>query len=223
MTMIMLEGVSRQYKVKNAQVDAVANISFNIEKSAFLVINGSSGSGKSTLLQLIEGVDTPTSGKIIIDDQDITRMTSKQLAKFRNNKIGIVFQQFFLEPNLTLRQNMELPAMFLDMSDMERKKRTAELAAYMGIQEHLDHLPSELSGGQIQRAAIARAIYNSPDILIADEPTSSLDPANALNVINLFKQIQESYGTTVIIATHDQNILNYATQIIKLSNGNIIQ
>jgi putative ABC transport system ATP-binding protein len=223
MVIIVLDGVSKQYKVKGRQINVLNNISFSVEKSSFLVITGASGSGKSTLLQLISGIDMPTSGQVVIDNQNITRTPSRQLTKFRSQKIGIIFQQFFLEPNLTLRQNIELPAMFLTMTNEDRKKRTTELAVYMGLEEHLDHLPSELSGGQIQRAAIARSIYNKPDILIADEPTSSLDPENVLNVIGLFRQIQENYGTTIIIATHDQGFINYATQVVKLSNGSIIQ
>lgn len=223
MAIITLEGVSKKYNIKNKQINALNNINLTVEKSSFLVITGASGSGKSTLLQLMGGIDMPTSGQVIIDGQNITNAPSRQLVKFRSQKIGIIFQQFFLEPNLTLRQNIELPAMFLNMTDEDRKKRTTELAVYMGLQEYLDHLPAELSGGQIQRAAIARSIYNNPDILIADEPTSSLDQENVLNIINLFKQIQKNYGTTIIIATHDQGFTNYATQVVKLSNGSIIQ
>jgi len=220
---ITLSNISKQYTVKHHPVHALDSISFTAKDAAFLVISGASGSGKSTILQLICGIESPTSGQIIIDNQDITKLSNKQLASFRRRKIGIIFQQFYLEPTLTLRQNIELPAMFFNVPIGARNTRTLELANSMGLQTHLDHLPSELSGGQIQRAAIARAIYNRPAILIADEPTSNLDPENLANVIHLLKQIQQTDRTTVIIATHDQSIPQYATQTIKLSHGSIVQ
>jgi putative ABC transport system ATP-binding protein len=222
MAKITISSISKQYKIKRRTVIALKDINLTIEDNAFLVLTGPSGSGKSTLLQLISGIEPPTSGQIIVDDQDITKMTNRQLTAFRRRNIGIIFQQFYLEPTLTLRQNMELPAMFLNLPAKTREKRTAELADYMGLADHLDHLPSELSGGQIQRAAVARAIYHKPFILIADEPTSNLDPDNLAAILNLFKQIQQTYQTTIVIATHDQTIAKSATQVIKLNEGTII-
>ncbi|MDR3297913.1 MAG: ABC transporter ATP-binding protein [Candidatus Nomurabacteria bacterium] len=222
MTQITLSEISKTYTIKHKPVTALSNINFTVNNSAFLVLTGPSGSGKSTILQLISGIEQPTSGQIIIDGQNITKMTNSELTTFRRKKVGIIFQQFYLEPTLTLRQNIELPAIFFNLSPEERNQRTKELANLMGLSEHLDHLPSQLSGGQIQRAAVARAIYNKPSILIADEPTSNLDHDNIHTVINLFKQIQQTYGTTIIIAAHDQTIANEATQVIKLDAGRIV-
>jgi putative ABC transport system ATP-binding protein len=223
MTKIALVNVSKIYTIKHKPVISLDDVSFIVEKGTFLVLSGPSGSGKSTILQLISGIEPPSTGHIIIDDQDITKLSAQQLAAYRRQKIGIVFQQFYLEPTLTLRQNIELPAMFSSISNSARRQRTVELAEYIGLSEHLDHLPSQLSGGQIQRAAVARAIYSKPTILIADEPTSNLDQENLENVISLFKQIQQTYGTTIIIATHDQSVAQYASRTIKLKEGRIIQ
>lgn len=221
MAKILLSDISKQYIVKRKPVDALKNVSFEVSDAAFLLLTGPSGSGKSTILQLISGIEQPTSGQILINDQDITKMPNRKLTDFRRQTIGIVFQQFYLEPTLNLRQNIELPAMFAKQSSEFRKQRTAELAELMGLQEVLDHLPSELSGGQIQRGAVARAIYNKPAILIADEPTSNLDSENVNAIINLFKQVQQAYGTTIIIASHDQNLAPYASQTVKLDHGSI--
>lgn len=222
MARIVVENVTKQYRIKRRVVDAVRGVSFVVEDAVFAAIMGVSGSGKSTILQLISGIEPPTGGKIVIDEQDITKLSNRQLAAFRREKIGIIFQQFYLEPTLTLKQNMELPAMFFNMTVEARRQRTVELAEFMGLREHLDHLPSELSGGQIQRVAIARAIYNNPAILIADEPTSNLDVENLANVVGLFKQVQQAYGTTIIIATHDQNVVRFATQTVRLREGSVV-
>lgn len=223
MAKITLTNVSKQYKIKHREVTALSDVSFSIEESAFVALTGPSGSGKSTILQLISGIEPPTSGQIIIDGADLTHLSNQQLTNYRRQKVGIIFQQFYLEPTLTLRQNIELPAMFFKLSAKYREQRTGELAALMGLANHLDHLPSELSGGQIQRAAVARALYNNPSILIADEPTSNLDHDNIYTVINLFKQIQQTYGTTIIVAAHDQTIADAATQVVRLEDGKIIQ
>ena len=222
MTKIILSGVSKQYKIKNKLILALNNVSFTVDEAAFLAISGPSGSGKSTVLQLIGGIEPPTFGSIIVGEQNIAKMSSRELTTFRHRNIGIIFQQFYLDPTLTLRQNIELPAMFYNPSKEYRKQRTAELARQMGLENHLDHHPSELSGGQIQRAAIARAVYNRPSIIIADEPTSNLDQDNIDVVIRLFKQIQQAYSTTVIVATHDMDVVRYASQIIKLNNGSLV-
>lgn len=222
MAKITLTNITKQYKIKRREVTALSDVSFSIEESAFVALTGPSGSGKSTVLQLISGIEPPTSGQIIIDGADLTHLTNQQLTNYRRQKVGIIFQQFYLEPTLTLRQNIELPAMFFKLSAKYREQRTGELAALMGLANHLDHLPSELSGGQIQRAAVARALYNNPSILIADEPTSNLDHDNIYTVINLFKQIQQTYGTTIIVAAHDQTIAAAATQVVRLEEGKVI-
>ncbi len=219
---IILQGVNKRYFVKKRAVDALMNISFSIGPGTFTAISGPSGSGKSTVLQLISGIEQPDSGHIFVNGQDISALRANQLAVFRNSNVGIVFQHFYLDPSLTLRQNIELPAIFSRLSGEERRKRTSELITLTGLDEYVDNLPSELSGGQIQRVAVARALYNYPSIIIADEPTSNLDQANATNIISLFLQIRDAYGTTVVIATHDATITDAADQVIKLDAGAMI-
>lgn len=221
MNIITLESVSKQYKIKTRVVTALDNVNFEVEDGTFVVLTGPSGSGKSTILQLIGGIEQPTSGKVMVAGENLAELTNKELTQYRRKQIGIVFQQFYLDPTLTLRENIELPAMFLKMSVQEREQRTSELANIMGLSDHLDHLPSELSGGQIQRVAVARAMYNNPSILIADEPTSNLDHDNVGTVIAMFKRIQQVYGTTIIVAAHDIAIAQTADQVIRLENGSI--
>lgn len=220
---IVFQSVNKTYHVSNQPVIALDDVSFSTQPGVgFLVITGASGSGKSTALQLIGGLEAPTSGHILIDNQDITAMSAKELIAFRKRHIGIIFQQFYLEPTLTLQQNIELPAMFANLSKSERATRTKEIAEFMGLSEHLSHLPTQLSGGQIQRAAIARAIYMQPRILLADEPTSNLDHKNVAVVLDLFSQIRQKYGTMIVLATHDQSIAAQADQLIHLENGRLI-
>lgn len=221
---ITFQSVSKVYQVNKQPVVALDDVSFSTQPDVgFFVITGASGSGKSTALQLIGGLEAPTSGHILIDNQDITTMSAKELIMFRKHHIGIIFQQFYLDPTLTLQQNMELPAMFANLTKSERAERTKEIAEFMGLGEHLAHLPSQLSGGQVQRAAIARAIYMQPRILLADEPTSNLDPKNVAVVLELFKQIHEKYGTLIVLATHDQSIAAQADQLIHIENGHLIK
>ncbi len=221
MSLISFSNVSKTYRIKRKTIPALTNVSFTIEKGSFTILSGPSGSGKSTILQILSGIEPADSGRIIIDNYETTKFSNKSLSAFRRKKIGIIFQQFYLEPTLTLRHNMELPAIFFNIGKHEREQRTAELSQKMGLSDHLSHLPSQLSGGQIQRAAIARAIYAKPEILIADEPTSNLDQDNMSAATALFQQIQQTYGTTIIIATHDTRITQFADQIIELKNGEV--
>lgn len=221
---ITFKSISKTYNVNQQTIVALDDISFKTQPDVgFLAIIGTSGSGKSTALQLLGGLEAPTSGHIMIDNQDITTMSAKDLITFRKRNIGIVFQQFYLEPNLTLQQNIELPAMFANLPKSERAERTREIAEFMGLNEHLSHLPAQLSGGQIQRAAIARAIYMHPRVLLADEPTSNLDPKNVAVVLDLFSQIRQKYGTLVVLATHDQSIAAQADQRIHVEAGRLVE
>lgn len=216
-----LKEVKKRYTVQTEEVWALKGISHTCTATKFLALMGESGSGKSTLLHLISGLERPTSGQIIINDQNITTMSTRELAEFRRQKIGVIFQHFYLDPTLTLRQNLELPAMFSGMDKTTRTERTQELADFVGLTPYLEHAPSQLSGGQIQRTAIARAIYLHPQILLADEPTSSLDAKNVQMVMTLFQKIQEQYGTTIIISTHDQRIAACADQVLYLHDGKV--
>ncbi len=219
---VNLTHVSRHYQTKRRVVPALEDVSFSVPDGALVVLMGPSGSGKSTLLQLISGIEPPDSGQIVVDGTDLAQQSAAQLNRYRQQQVGIIFQQFYLDPNLTVQQNMELPAMFTDLGSTERQERTKNLAQIMGLTDHLDHRPAELSGGQIQRTAVARAIYNKPRLLLADEPTSNLDPANVAIVLQLLRQIQQAYGATLIIATHDQTLASHADLVVQLDNGRVV-
>lgn len=201
-------------------VHALKGVSFEIKKSEFFVIMGPSGSGKSTLLHLLGALDTPSSGSIEIDGQDIA--TAPNLAKLRREKLGFVFQMHHLIPSLTLRENVELPALPLNMSRQERKKRSTELLDRVGLSHRIDFLPVKASGGERQRAAIARALMNKPSILYADEPTGSVDTKTGDSILGLFKEFQEEAGLTVVMITHNDEIAPRADRLIKIVDGSLV-
>lgn len=212
----------KTYKVGRQKIQALSGISIDIRAGEFVAIVGASGGGKSTLLQLMGGLDKPTSGMVAIDGIEVNRMSDRKLSKFRNQTIGFIFQSFYLQPFLTLRRNIEVAAMPNRMKRSERNKRVETLAAQVGLAERLKHRPGELSGGQIQRVAIARALVNHPKILLADEPTGNLDSQNSRDIITLFQQIRQEFGTTIIIATHDQEIAAQADRIITVKDGGVV-
>ena len=212
----------KTYKVGRQKIQALSGISIDIRAGEFVAIVGASGGGKSTLLQLMGGLDKPTSGMVAIDGIEVSRMSDRKLSKFRNQTIGFIFQSFYLQPFLTLRRNIEVAAMPNRMKRSERNKRVETLAAQVGLAERLKHRPGELSGGQIQRVAIARALVNHPKILLADEPTGNLDSQNSRDIIALFQQVRQEFGTTIIIATHDQEIAAQADRIITVKDGGVV-
>lgn len=214
---VILKSISKRYGNKNILTD----IDLGIPANSFTILKGISGSGKSTLLNIIGGIEDPTSGSITIDDQNIKKLKGKIRANFYRKKIGFIFQGFYLQPQLTIRDNIALMAIFAGISKIERERRVYELSQNLGITEVLDQLPSKISGGQAERACIARALYMSPEIILADEPTNNLDPENARKVIEILKRIQIEKGATIIIATHDPQIEKYATQILNLEDGKI--
>ena len=216
-----MRDLGRTYRLKSRVVDALENVNFAVKSGEFVVVRGESGSGKSTLLQLIGGLDSPTAGQVVIDGQDITKMKDRELARFRNRTIGFVFQNFYLQPFLSLRRNLELPAMFADIDKKVRTKHTETLAKVLGLSDRLDHLPRELSGGQIQRVAILRAIYNGPKVVLADEPTGNLDERNSEMVLELLKKVSKNLGATVVVATHDPRAEKYADKILNLKDGRL--
>lgn len=213
--------VVKEYKVGKQKIKAVDGVSVEIHKGEFVALVGASGSGKSTLLHLLGGLDKPTAGEIIVEEQKIRSMSDRRLSKFRNQTIGFVFQSFYLQPFLTLRRNIEVASMPQRMKRAERKQRIEELARQVGLYDRLNHRPRELSGGQIQRAAIARALLNRPSIILADEPTGNLDSTNSHDIIRLFQQIRERYGTTIVIATHENEIAAQADRAITLKDGRL--
>lgn len=221
-SLIDVRNASKQYKIAGQVVQALSDISLTIHKGEFVALMGASGSGKSTLLQIIGGLDGPTSGTISINGTQLNKMSDRKLSKLRNKTIGFVFQFFYLQPFLTLRRNIEIAALPRRTKRRARSLRAVELAEQFGLSERLNHLPRELSGGQIQRVAIARALFNKPDIIIADEPTGNLDSKNSHDIIELFKQIRDAYGTTIVIATHDNQIAAQADRIITIEDGMIV-
>lgn len=219
---VSLENVTRIYKVGKQKINALNDVSLRIHEGEIVAITGASGSGKSTLLQLIGCLDKPTTGQILINGQDPSRLNDSNLSKLRQKTIGFVFQSFYLQPFLKLDQNVSVPAMFARSPIRDMDQSVTTLLEQVGINEHRQHFPKELSGGQIQRAAIARALINRPKIILADEPTGNLDSTNGSAIVDLFKQIRAEFGTTVIIVTHDEHIAQQADRIITLKDGVII-
>lgn len=218
---IRATNVIKKYKVGKQIIRAIDDVSVDIHEGEFVALVGPSGSGKSTLLHLLGGLDKPTSGEIVVGGKNVSSMNDRQLSKFRNQTIGFVFQSFYLQPFLTLRRNIEVASMPQRMGWAERKLRIESLARQVGLYDRLNHRPHELSGGQIQRAAIARALLNRPAIILADEPTGNLDSANSRDIISLFQQIREQYHATIIIATHDNEIAAQADRVIALKDGRL--
>jgi ABC-type lipoprotein export system ATPase subunit len=197
------------------------DLSLEIPRGKFVAIMGPSGSGKSTLLHLLGGLDKPTSGTIIIDGEDISKLSDKKLSRLRNKIIGFVFQFFYLQPFLNVANNVEIASMPSRLNTKERKKRALHILKMVGLEGKEKSLPRQLSGGEMQRVAIARAMMNQPKILIADEPTGNLDRQNSDNIINLLKNICVKNNTTVIVATHDEAVAHVADQTIIIDNGGV--
>lgn len=220
-SIIQIEHLFKEYKLGKQRISVIDDVNLNILEGEFVAIVGASGSGKSTLLHLLGGLDKPSQGKVIIDNQDINKLSDSRLSKFRNQVIGFIFQSFYLQPFLTLRQNIEVASMPARINKKERRQKIDDLAKQVDLYDRLKHRPRELSGGQIQRAAIIRALLNNPKIILADEPTGNLDSKNGQDVIRLFKDICSQYKTTVVIATHDQEIASQADRIFTIKDGKI--
>ena len=217
--LITTESLTKRYRVGGHDLLATDNVSITINQGEFVAIIGESGSGKSTLLQLIGGLDKPTSGSVAIGGVNITNLSDGKLSKFRNQTIGFVFQSFYLQPFLTLRRNIEVAAMPSRMKRDTRRARTDRLAEQVGLADRLDYYPRQLSGGQIQRAAIARALFNKPPILLADEPTGSLDSGNMKSFIELVKAVNQRFHTTVVIVTHDTFVASNCDTVAFIEDG----
>lgn len=205
-----------------AEVRALQNINLEIFENEFLAIQGVSGSGKSTLLHCIGCLDTPTRGKVYIEGEDISKMSEDQLALLRRKKMGFVFQFFNIIPSLTALQNVELPMIFAGLEKDKRLRKARSLLKGVGLEERVDHKPSELSGGETQRVAIARALANDPALVLADEPTGNLDSKSGKEIINIFNKLN-SEGRTVVVITHDPAIARCAKRKIKIKDGMIVK
>ena len=221
MVVIKTENLSKVYGKEGNKVVALDNVNIEIEKGEFVAIVGASGSGKSTLLHQVGGVDRPTSGKVIIDNEDIYKLKEEKLAIFRRRKIGFVFQSFNLIPVLSVEENIKMPAL-LDHQKVD-KEYFKDLVKTLGISDRLNHLPSELSGGQQQRVAIARALINKPAIILADEPTGNLDSETSEEIMEMLKLSVRKYNQTAIVITHDLSIAENADRVIKIKDGKVIE
>lgn len=210
------------YKGKPNQLDILKNINISIKTGEFVSIVGASGSGKSTLMNIIGVLDRQTSGEYILDGINISEISDNNLADIRNKKIGFVFQNSSLIPRTNSLKNVELPMVYCGMDKKKRTKRAMHLLRLVEVEDRLNHLPSELSGGQRQRVAIARALANDPDILLADEPTGSLDSETGRVVMNIFHEIHKTQGKTIILVTHDRELANETQRIITIKDGRIV-
>lgn len=221
MEILKVENLTKTYGSGENLVHAVDDVSFSVEKGEFVAIVGASGSGKSTLLHLIGGVDRPTSGKIFVDGNDISKMNDDKLAVFRRRQVGIVYQFYNLIPILTVEENITLPC-DLDGRGVDRERLEMILDSF-GLRARRKHLPNQLSGGQQQRTSIARAIINNPSLVLADEPTGNLDSKSSDEVMSMLKMCNQSYGQTVIMITHNLDIAKQADRVITISDGKIVE
>jgi putative ABC transport system ATP-binding protein len=221
-TIISATHVSRIFPMPAGDVTAVADVSLTIAPGDHLAIRGPSGCGKSTLLHILGCVETPTSGKLLFNGDDVTRLSDRRRSLLRLREIGFVFQRFFLLPMLTAAENVELPQSEADVPKAERRTRTRELLEYVGLGARADHRPSELSGGEMQRVAIARALANRPGLLLADEPTGELDRATGEQIAALLDRVNAN-GTALVIVTHDPALAERSTRILTMRDGRIEQ
>jgi len=219
MAAVVVRNVSKVFRKGSSEIPALENTSITIETGAFLCLMGPSGSGKSTLLNMIAGIDRPTSGEVLIDDRDITRLNEADLALWRNHTIGFIFQTFNLIPVLTAFENVELPLLLTKLSRAERKDHVQTALSLVGLGERMTHYPRQLSGGQEQRVAIARAIVTDPALLLADEPTGDLDAHSADEVLAILEKLNREFKKTVVMVTHDPRAARHATVVRHLDKG----
>src|SRR6267143_2320473 len=221
--LIQAEGVTREYRLGEAVIPAVSGVSLAARRGEFLALLGSSGSGKSTLLSLLAGLDRPTSGAIRVQGRNLSELDAEELARYRRETAGMVFQSFNLLPRMTLEENVELPLRLAEVDRRDRESRVAEALERVRLGPRRRHRPSELSGGEQQRGALARALVNRPTILFADEPTGNLDSVNGEQILLLMREFQNSLGMTIIMVTHERPLAEkFANRIALLSDGRLL-
>lgn len=221
---IQLDNVVKTYVIgEDVQVRAVRGISLEVKQGEFMALVGPSGCGKSTLMNLVGALDIPTEGRIFLEGKDIAKMSESSLANIRGQKIGFIFQQFNLIPTLDALGNVMLPMIFQGMPEEKRKARATRLLEMVGLGDRMNHKPNELSGGQQQRVAIARALSNNPDMILADEPTGNLDSKSGRQIMELLGNLHVDQGKTIVMVTHDLNLVDYAHRVIHLKDGLILK
>ncbi|NVK27227.1 MAG: ABC transporter ATP-binding protein [Flavobacteriia bacterium] len=217
---IELRGIKRNFAMGTHTVKVLKGIDLTIEKGEYVALMGPSGSGKSTLMNLLGCLDTPTAGEYTLNGQDVSRLSSDELADIRNKEIGFVFQTFNLLPRQSALENTALPLVYAGMAKSKRSERASEVLEQVGLGDRMDHQPSQLSGGQRQRVAVARALVNNPSLILADEPTGNLDTKTSVEIMALFNEIHKN-GNTLIVVTHEEDIAQHAHRIIRLRDGMI--
>jgi len=218
---VTIRNLSKIYRQGEINVTALDNVSLDIAAGEFLTLMGPSGSGKSTLLHIIAGIDRPTSGECQVQNIDVTQLDESQLADWRNQNVGFVFQTFNLIPVLTAQENVELPLLLMKLSSEQRRRRVAAALELVGLADRARHLPRQLSGGQEQRAAIARALVTDPALIVADEPTGNLDSHSAQEVLGVLQTLSRNAGKTVIMVTHDPKAAAFGSRSIHLEKGEL--
>lgn len=221
--LVTLHRVTKYYQTGEVQTEVLQDASLKIRPGELVVVLGVSGSGKTTLLNIIGGLDIPSSGKVVVDDEDLSSASEAQRTAFRRNKIGFVFQFFNLIPTLTASENVQSALEILDLSKEEIADRTERSLSEVGLENKTDNFPSQLSGGEQQRVAIARALAKRPKLILADEPTGNLDTTSGKKIMALIKKLNDETGTCVIVATHDQNIVEIADRLFRIHEGKILE
>jgi putative ABC transport system ATP-binding protein len=220
---IRIEDLCRHYHMGETVIRAVDGVSLDVRGGAFVALLGSSGSGKSSVLNLIAGLDRPTSGNVLVQGRNLAQLSREELAKYRLHTVGMVFQSFNLIASMTLAENVELPMRFAEVDRAKRDGLTREALARVGLQARMNHRPSELSGGEQQRAALARALINRPQLLLADEPTGNLDSHTGTEIMNLIGEFNQQFGMTVVMVTHERALAErYAQRLIFLADGKLV-
>jgi len=220
---IRSENLCRHYRMGETVIRAVDGVSLQVRAGEFVALLGSSGSGKSSVLNLVAGLDRPTSGSVIVGDRDLAKLSREELAKYRLRVVGMVFQSFNLIASMTLAENVELPLRFAEVDRGQRQNQAREALERVGLQARVDHRPSELSGGEQQRAALARALINRPQLLLADEPTGNLDSHTGTEIMEMVRQFNRELGMTVVMVTHERALAErYAQRMIFLADGKLV-
>jgi len=222
MPLCLMENIRKTFHTGAIDVEVLKNINLRLERSEFVAIMGTSGSGKTTLMNIIGCLDTPTSGRYVLADKEVSHLSDDELSVIRNEHIGFVFQNFYLLPYATVLENVLLPTLYVEKQKDNREQQAVDLLQLVGLKERIRFKPNQLSGGEQQRVAIARALVNDPDLLLADEPTGQLDSNTAEEIMNLLREMN-TRGKTVLVITHDRNVAAYAQRTVQIKDGMILQ